>query len=361
MNAKQILSIIFLSIALLTTGSAALAATYDELIAQAEEFERQATLKQIEVDNLCVAEDASESSACKTAKSQLTSLKLQAESRRQAAAAVGKDGKTTEPCEIRGDCPKETRPQTNNPAYKLIVQIPGLKSDTITNPLDYIKGIYNFGIGFGMLIAVAIIIFAGLKWTTSAGNPSAQSEAKDMILNAVFGIVMLLSAILILRTIDPKLATLTLPELKPLAKSSFTFDESEKWAQINKDWTAASNSYKDAQAKADALAKNCAEKKCTTEELAELKQAQIAAQKAKIAKLAADEAIYSQQLEEKRRAYTQALQDEADGFFGWWTDRGEAAPAVIEAESNYNNALKQYEDAKKARQDAEAALAAMEK
>ena len=53
-------------------------------------------------------------------------------------------------------------------------------------------------------IAVFVMIFyAGFLWLTAAGNTAKVTEAKSRITNAVFGAIILLSAYLILYTINP--------------------------------------------------------------------------------------------------------------------------------------------------------------
>ena len=55
-----------------------------------------------------------------------------------------------------------------------------------------------------MGIAVFVMVFyAGFLWLTAAGNTAKVTEAKSRITNAVFGAIILLSAYLILYTINP--------------------------------------------------------------------------------------------------------------------------------------------------------------
>ncbi|MDP3901647.1 MAG: pilin [bacterium] len=74
-----------------------------------------------------------------------------------------------------------------------------------------IQSIYNFSVYIGGFLAMAAIVWGAIEWTTSAGNPSKLSEAKDRITSAVYGMILLLAAYLILNTINPQLT-----ELKPL-------------------------------------------------------------------------------------------------------------------------------------------------
>ncbi len=82
------------------------------------------------------------------------------------------------------------------------------------NPLDSVvssnlhisggfSGILNWAIGVGGLIALGVIIYGGVLWISSAGNASLQKDAKDWIKAAVYGMVILLGAYLLLNTINP--------------------------------------------------------------------------------------------------------------------------------------------------------------
>jgi hypothetical protein len=95
-------------------------------------------------------------------------------------------------------------------------QIPGARTPTfITKNLlpDYVKYIFNLSIGISGLIAFGVLIFAGLRYLTSAGNPAVMADAQDQIFSAFLGLIILLCAWIILTTINPQLVTLELPEL----------------------------------------------------------------------------------------------------------------------------------------------------
>ncbi|MEK7192011.1 MAG: hypothetical protein AAB646_00655, partial [Patescibacteria group bacterium] len=94
--------------------------------------------------------------------------------------------------------------------YTLIVPF-GSETKTIENPGQYIRYLYQFGLGVSGLIAMAIIVFAAVEWTVSAGNAAKIADAKDRIYKAIIGIVLLFGAYLILNTISPRLTELSLP------------------------------------------------------------------------------------------------------------------------------------------------------
>ena len=84
------------------------------------------------------------------------------------------------------------------------------------NPTSYINNFYTFTLLIGGLVAFGAIVFGGVKYMTSAGNPSSQSEGKAWIESALLGLLLLAGAYLILNTVNPNLTQLNLPTLQPL-------------------------------------------------------------------------------------------------------------------------------------------------
>jgi hypothetical protein len=75
---------------------------------------------------------------------------------------------------------------------------------------DYVKYIFNFAIAISGVIAFVVLIFNGFKYLTSAGETGAMNDAKNKITGAFIGIIMLLGSYLLLTTINPGLAILSL-------------------------------------------------------------------------------------------------------------------------------------------------------
>ncbi|MEK7174129.1 MAG: hypothetical protein AAB759_00505 [Patescibacteria group bacterium] len=93
------------------------------------------------------------------------------------------------------------------------------------NPLDFISDVYRFGLALGGLLAFAMIIYGAVQYTVAAGNSSVQSDAKDRITQALIGLVLLLSVVLILNTISPAILLTKLPTMDtfdPIRESSNT-------------------------------------------------------------------------------------------------------------------------------------------
>jgi hypothetical protein len=99
--------------------------------------------------------------------------------------------------------------------YHLMVPLP-TASGTVTEVeriTDYIKTIYLFAMGIAGILAMALIVVSGFQWLTATGSMSTIGQAKARISNAILGLIVLLSAYLILNTINPNLVNLKEPVL----------------------------------------------------------------------------------------------------------------------------------------------------
>ncbi len=130
----------------------------------------------------------------------------------------------------------------------LSVAIPGLTREDLEAALSndssgkvqnnfigiYIVAIYNLLLALSAFIAVAVFMVAGVMWLTSGGNSGSIGTAKDMMLNAVVGMVLLFGAYTIGSFIDTRLVN-----LKPLSLDSITPQEiapdGEHWAFSSRD------------------------------------------------------------------------------------------------------------------------------
>ena len=77
---------------------------------------------------------------------------------------------------------------------------------------QFIKYIYLFAIGIVGIVGLLAIIYAAFGYVTSAGNPQKASGAKDKIISALLGILLLLGSVVLLNLINPDLLKLKLPE-----------------------------------------------------------------------------------------------------------------------------------------------------
>jgi len=71
-----------------------------------------------------------------------------------------------------------------------------------------INNFYNWALGIGAIFALGIIVFGGILYITSAGNPDRLREARAWITAALVGLLVLFGSFLILKTLNPKLTNL---------------------------------------------------------------------------------------------------------------------------------------------------------
>ncbi|MCX7616163.1 MAG: pilin [Patescibacteria group bacterium] len=84
------------------------------------------------------------------------------------------------------------------------------------SPSEFVNKFYLYALGISSALAIMMIVYGGVKYAVNPGNTANQSEARDIIKSAVFGIVLLAGAYLILKTINPSLVNLSSPPLKVL-------------------------------------------------------------------------------------------------------------------------------------------------
>jgi hypothetical protein len=87
--------------------------------------------------------------------------------------------------------------------FEPLVGIPGI-TDPNADFNDYINTLYAISISVAGLVAVIKIIIAGVKWMLS-DLVSSKQEAKSDIQGALIGLLIIISAVLILEVINPQL------------------------------------------------------------------------------------------------------------------------------------------------------------
>ncbi len=82
------------------------------------------------------------------------------------------------------------------------------------NPSDittYLDTFYKFSLWIGGALALGMIVAGGVMRIISSGSPDKIHEANDMITSAIFGLLLLFGAVLVLNTVNPQLTLLKLP------------------------------------------------------------------------------------------------------------------------------------------------------
>lgn len=81
---------------------------------------------------------------------------------------------------------------------------------------EYIKYIFKFSFIIVGILAFAFLIYGGVCYLTSTGNPTVMKDAKDRIFSAILGLIILLCSYLILINLNPELITIEMEKLEPV-------------------------------------------------------------------------------------------------------------------------------------------------
>jgi hypothetical protein len=98
--------------------------------------------------------------------------------------------------------------------------IPGnIDTSATPSPAGFIANFYQFGMVLAGILAFVVIVYAGVKYAISRGNPTQQGDATDRLTQAFLGILLLVGAYIILFVLNPGLTKLELPRLVQIDRS----------------------------------------------------------------------------------------------------------------------------------------------
>lgn len=97
----------------------------------------------------------------------------------------------------------ESSDQEKNTGVNVGVPIPAPGNSAVNNKTsytydEYICAIYYWALNIGFGLTLLMIVYAGYRYMTAAGNDSVFSETKDVLTNAILGFVLLLCIRLVL-------------------------------------------------------------------------------------------------------------------------------------------------------------------
>lgn len=130
------------------------------------------------------------------------------------------------------------KPSYSQQKYTLLEPLPAIGSGSIEKEIDingYIGYVFKFAIAASAFLAIIMIIYGGFEIMLSEAIP-AKLEGKSRVYNALWGLLMVLSSYLILRTIDPRLVQLN-ADLPPLKINLKPADVDAMQAQLESDIT----------------------------------------------------------------------------------------------------------------------------
>ncbi|MFC1645220.1 hypothetical protein ACFL08_04295 [Patescibacteria group bacterium] len=89
--------------------------------------------------------------------------------------------------------------------YTPTVGIPGSSVEEISTFPGYLKGLYKFAVWSVGIAALLMISIGGFQYFISAGNASKTEKSKSIITDALWGLVAVMLAWLVLNVINPDL------------------------------------------------------------------------------------------------------------------------------------------------------------
>lgn len=99
----------------------------------------------------------------------------------------------------------------------LLVPIGGLGgTGNLPSLPEYIQALYTWGVGAAALLAVLMLVVGGFQYVLSAGNFGSTEAAKNRMTSAVYGVVILLGASLILSLVNKDLTDISLASPREL-------------------------------------------------------------------------------------------------------------------------------------------------
>jgi len=105
------------------------------------------------------------------------------------------------------------------PANATVAQVSFGGSKQFKNVGEYIKTVYNYSLIMIGILAVVMIIIAGVQWISSGGNGEVIKQSRKRITGAVIGLFIAFMSYNILQAINPATVNLRLPQVYMVRQS----------------------------------------------------------------------------------------------------------------------------------------------
>lgn len=104
--------------------------------------------------------------------------------------------------------------------YTPLEKIPGSTEAEISTFPGYVKAVYKFAIWSVGIAALLMISIGGFMYFTAAGNTSKMESGKKIITDALYGLLAVMFAWVVLHTINPNLVNISLDSVDNLDSSN---------------------------------------------------------------------------------------------------------------------------------------------
>jgi hypothetical protein len=85
--------------------------------------------------------------------------------------------------------------------------------DLVEGPAEYVSSVYVFLVTIVGVVSLTGVVYGAVVYTSSAGNASRRTLGLKRMIEAIIGLILLLSASLILKTLNPALLGLEDPAI----------------------------------------------------------------------------------------------------------------------------------------------------
>ncbi|MFA5162961.1 MAG: pilin [Patescibacteria group bacterium] len=89
---------------------------------------------------------------------------------------------------------------------------------------EYVAAFYNYALAIVGIVAVIVLMIAGIIWLTSGGNPGKVGQAKDLIGGSITGLALLLCSWILLNTINPDLLKFKIQNVTQIKEKNLNID-----------------------------------------------------------------------------------------------------------------------------------------
>lgn len=105
-------------------------------------------------------------------------------------------------------------------AYAPMESIPGTPDANITTFPGYVNALYKFALWSVGISGLLMISIGGFMYFTAAGNTSKMESGKKIITDALYGLVAVLFAWVLLNEINPNLTDINLDSVRNINQTS---------------------------------------------------------------------------------------------------------------------------------------------
>jgi hypothetical protein len=100
---------------------------------------------------------------------------------------------------------------TNDTSFVPLTKFPQIQALAQPNGFTgFVNTLYKILIGAGAVIAVIMIMVAGVEFMTNKGSVASNEKAKNHIRNAIFGLILILAPTIVFGIINPSILNLNL-------------------------------------------------------------------------------------------------------------------------------------------------------